>query len=499
MLRNKLVSFIKRYSQWFMPITVLMVAMMVFLLIFLYHMTGDSRSHAQADIVADALLLERSVDLKQKAGISVLSMLQKAMEWKDAPYTDEEATAVMEKILADSTDAGPGYQAAVFLADGTGLIRTKEESVRLTEPVGWFDRIQALSPGETKTIHVTNDGIWDLDPNYGAVVHVGAFNFADGSKGYVLYFDSSWTEALSVTGKGKSLMTIVDDDWNILIRSSVSDYFVRGTNYWTLVGDEKTNYAMKTYLKTRTSKYNIYNAPNDYTVVVIPMENSTWAACVSVSDHYIGSLSSVYFLNTKKLVIEMIISVLVFFALLILMNTISTIKRNRENKALGEKADQDQLTGLRNKAATERDISEFMRNNTTTQSVLFILDIDNFKTVNDTMGHSFGDDVLHEFGFSLGAMFRASDIAGRIGGDEFMVFVKNLPSDDLVEKESKKIREFIKSFRAGEGVKREITASAGAAIFPRDGVDFDTLYKSADKALYESKRSGKRQLSFFRH
>ncbi|MBR5115763.1 MAG: GGDEF domain-containing protein, partial [Lachnospiraceae bacterium] len=421
-------------------------------------------------------------------------------------YTREAATEPVDEnfenyptalnVLNGAREAGSGYMAMLLSDAGRGFYVMEDGPHPVQKILPWFQEIASLSPGEKLTFHVKDDGITSLQEDIGAVACVACFDWTDGTKGYCLYFDRSWEEELLLTGKGKSLMTIVDIDGTILMRSNISDYFVRGENYWKLLGTNAE--ASAKYHITRKDNYAVYDATSDYTVIEIPMTGTTWAVCVSVSDIYVNNVTNKYFTNTKRLLIELAISVVGFFVLLFVMNLISKKKHLRESQALGDKADHDQLTGLRNKAATERDIEEFMRLNPNQQSLLFILDIDDFKSVNDTMGHSFGDDVLHEFGFRLGSMFRASDIAGRIGGDEFMVFVKNIGDDATIEHEARKIREFIKSFRAGEGVKREITASSGAAVFPADGRDFETLYKSADKALYESKRSGKRQLSFFR-
>ena len=130
--------------------------------------------------------------------------------------------------------------------------------------------------------------------------------------------------------------------------------------------------------------------------------------------------------------------------------------------------------------------------------MLFILDIDNFKKINDTMGHAFGDEVLRSLGQQIGVIFRATDIIGRIGGDEFMIFLKGVSDKQAVYKEAKKVENFFKNFQAGEYVKYAATASIGVAIFPHEGNDFETLYKAADQGLYKAKKRGKNQLAFYR-
>ncbi len=491
-MSNTIRKWIKQYSQWFTPIILFIIAIGVFLAIFLSHTIDDSHHRAQAEVVADALLLEKTVDIRLNSDIAITKMLRDSLASVEVFEVDDP---VFVGALRDSVKAGSGYMSAVFddtgrcayySADGAGEIRLSPDI---------FAAVADLQPGDIKVFHITEDGISELEKDIGAVVCACGFEYAGGGTGYCAYFDSSWGELLAKTGKAKALMTIVDKDGKILIRSGVSDYFVRGEDYWKLIGGTASTTAK--YHIIQHDDYAIYDATGGYTVIEVPLSGVQWAACISVSGAYIKSLSNIYFNSTRQFVIELIISVVVFFALLIILNLVSKIKRQKESLILGDKADTDQLTGLKNKAATERDISEYMRENPTTQSLLFILDIDDFKGVNDTMGHSFGDEVLREFGFGLSSMFRASDVAGRIGGDEFMVFVKNIPNEDTIEKEAKKIRDFISTFRAGNSVMREITASSGCAVYPADGEDFDTLYKAADKALYKSKNSGKRQLSFY--
>ena len=90
-----------------------------------------------------------------------------------------------------------------------------------------------------------------------------------------------------------------------------------------------------------------------------------------------------------------------------------------------------------------------------------------------------------------------TDIIGRTGGDEFTIFLKSLKDDSNTLSEAQKLIAFFKDFEAGEYVKYSATASIGAAIFPADGKDFETLYKAADQALYKAKERGKNQLAFY--
>ena len=129
---------------------------------------------------------------------------------------------------------------------------------------------------------------------------------------------------------------------------------------------------------------------------------------------------------------------------------------------------------------------------------MFILDIDNFKKINDTMGHAFGDTLLKTLGKEIKTEFRMTDIIGRTGGDEFMVFLKDVTDDLIIEREANRITRFFHDFKAGgEYVKYSASASIGAAIFPDDAKNFKDLYMAADQALYKAKKRGKNQLAFY--
>ena len=132
---------------------------------------------------------------------------------------------------------------------------------------------------------------------------------------------------------------------------------------------------------------------------------------------------------------------------------------------------------------------------------MIILDIDDFKIVNDTLGHAAGDRVLQNMGRILKENFTDDDYLGRIGGDEFCVLVNARMSEnegfrEHIESKCESLCEALRNGLSGdEGI--EISASVGAAIFPESGKSFAELYSACDKALYFAKRSGKNRYSIF--
>lgn len=232
-------------------------------------------------------------------------------------------------------------------------------------------------------------------------------------------------------------------------------------------------------------------------LIYVPLGMNQWGVVLGVDQAYVDGLVDHQWKDTKGMFISLIVVVFAYGCFVMVIDMIGRIRDNQQKKELEDKADTDLLTGLNNKLATERKIKDYMAKNPCSQSMMFLLDVDNFKTVNDTMGHAFGDEVLSALGEEISAIFRASDIIGRVGGDEFMIFLKAVPSPEVVRKEAKKVEDFFRSFQVGEKEKYDVRASIGVAVFPHEGSDFETLYKAADQGLYKAKRRGKNQLAFY--
>ena len=156
------------------------------------------------------------------------------------------------------------------------------------------------------------------------------------------------------------------------------------------------------------------------------------------------------------------------------------------------RAENDALTGLYNKGATVQLIENAIQDSKKdTLNALMIIDLDNFKEVNDLLGHAQGDQVLVDTANALNDIFKGGDIVGRIGGDEFVVFMKSLnaiSNADLLA--NKVVRNVDYSFDY-EDRQIHVTCSVGVAIFPYHGKDYEELFNKADKAVYTAKANGK--------
>lgn len=173
-----------------------------------------------------------------------------------------------------------------------------------------------------------------------------------------------------------------------------------------------------------------------------------------------------------------------------------TEARNAQDD-LRRRAERDALTGLYNREETERQIHRHLACEPDESCALFMIDTDNFKLVNDSQGHLFGDAVLSELAAIMKKLTRQTDVVGRIGGDEFMVFLKDIPSVRAAAKKAEELLELFRHLFNDEKQLLEITCSIGVAVYPRDGKDFQSLYHSADQALYQAKNQGKNQYVIF--
>lgn len=162
-----------------------------------------------------------------------------------------------------------------------------------------------------------------------------------------------------------------------------------------------------------------------------------------------------------------------------------------EFETASSKSKHDLLTGLYNKRSFEEEVQKTIDNQKPEEvSVLLIFDFDNFKTINDTYGHAVGDEVLKAFGSVLVRAFRTHDIIGRIGGDEFMVFMPQMSAEHL-KRPDEISQEILNELAATVvGPAKAFSCSIGIGTDSK-GYNFQTLYKLADKALYQSKENGK--------
>lgn len=475
----------------FIRTAILVALFMLFIIVVLWRQTNTLKEIQEGSIDIQISAVTNMYSMKVENELAALKSIAEPIRIILSKVKDNEklaatALAVLEEdVRAD--------EAALLETDGNG-VNARGESVYY-DPELYMDQINAkgsayfyLNNGEVAFAAPIADGTAisrilflkydssNLDRQFS--------NFQFGREAWVIIAD----------GDGKALYTFSQKSF---------DYVNLDMNIFESLVESKNNDVVKLhsdFSSHEAGSLTLNFKGSDRMVYYQPIGISDWYILIGVPMSY----THIQLQQTSKTISDMmtwiIAGMVLFLVLVILMSVMDKIKGRKKNENLLQLAETDQLTSLYNKVTTEKKIMEFIEDHPDTQSLMFVLDIDNFKKINDTRGHAFGDEVLRSIGHQVKALFRSSDIIGRAGGDEFIIFLKGVREDQFIIREAKKVEDFFQHFQAGEGyVKYSATASIGCAVFPRDAADFETLYKCADKALYTAKQRGKNQLAFFKN
>jgi diguanylate cyclase (GGDEF)-like protein len=175
------------------------------------------------------------------------------------------------------------------------------------------------------------------------------------------------------------------------------------------------------------------------------------------------------------------------------MSIIDITKHVDEHLKLEKKAEQDYLTGLLNRETVQERINYIL--NDDGLHAMIMADIDNFKFYNDQYGHIFGDEIIKCVAQSMKETFRTSDIIGRVGGDEFVIFMKDVRSQDDVLSRLGHLQKRLIEITHEHIKGKDVTLSLGVTLSSKDDT-FLSMYKRADEALYQSKKDGKNCIRF---
>lgn len=158
---------------------------------------------------------------------------------------------------------------------------------------------------------------------------------------------------------------------------------------------------------------------------------------------------------------------------------------------------EDQLTGLMNKKTFIQEVNKMMKKcKSTEMHALFVMDVDHFKNINDTLGHLCGDQVIVDCANAISSHFRKKDMVARFGGDEYVVLMKDTDID-AVKKKCAELNEGLRKEYAVDGKKCNISLSIGVSLIPEHGQSYEHVFSAADKAVYESKQHGRDTYTIF--
>src|SRR5262245_44922927 len=161
-----------------------------------------------------------------------------------------------------------------------------------------------------------------------------------------------------------------------------------------------------------------------------------------------------------------------------------SIERKRYQVQLERQANYDALTGLPNRSLLHDRLRQAVQTQRTPRNIAVVfMDLDHFKFVNDSLGHSVGDKLLKFMGERLRAVLREGDTVGRVGGDEFVLILNDQSNEEVIFRAMQRISAKVAEPIEIEGKEMYVTCSAGISLYPQDGPDVDTLRKHGDEAM----------------
>lgn len=175
------------------------------------------------------------------------------------------------------------------------------------------------------------------------------------------------------------------------------------------------------------------------------------------------------------------------------------LQREKMEKRLWDMAHYDSLTLLPNRSLLEKTLDQVLSQTKQNDEKLFLMfiDLDNFKNINDSYGHTIGDEALIITANTLRQCIREQDVLGRLGGDEFVLIIRDIAQHSDAITVADKILTELNSLPALEGTNTSLSASIGISVYPDDTDDKSELLRNADTAMYQSKNNGRNQYSFY--
>ena len=311
---------------------------------------------------------------------------------------------------------------------------------------------------------------------------------------------------------------IVDRDGNFILASGMS-VFDKYDDLYSFLADS----GFKKENKDTVIRDFIGDRPGATTFQLNNKTNYFCYTPIGINDWYLVSQAPELALNLQTVsmqnpTIMLALQIIILFIILILYiiwrqlryRTAMEASRNElemlnerlqaKNESLKIKAENDLLTELYNKVTSELVITDFLQNDGKDgRHALFVIDLDDFKKINDELGHIYGDKALTDVADGINHCLRTTDIKGRIGGDEFIILLKYIKTDaDIIQKVTEISKKF-NSIPVLFGSDWKIGASIGISVYPDHSENFTELFRKADKAMYYSKEHGKGTYYIYNH
>lgn len=491
---NSIQDDVRRTSmiQWGIAIGILIVIIMVMVTNFSVISRNEAYKSIRSELILQSDIYARDIAHELELAYSAANSVAGIMEDKDKCSNDDIAWYAQNLMSTQDTV----YM--VVIADNEGNGYTDDcERVNISDK-DYF--VVSRNPG----YYITEDDGISHNRAYVMTVPYYQDDICEGTI-YMFISAEKMMELVPTDSYDfKGAFALCDIKGNLLAKAGEDISFLEDGNFLEALqnatfvdGDMNASRVLTRFGNMSKFTFEAKYKEDHKTFISVPLGISDWQYVTILNADYVNRMIDQEWKTAKDMTVQLAVAAVVFILLVVTISIINKVHYNERNKELTDKADTDQLTGLNNKIATERKIQEYIEQNPDKQCLFFLFDIDNFKKINDTLGHAFGDEVLRSLGRQLSNEFRVTDIIGRTGGDEFILFLKDIKTDELLEKEAKRFVNFFHSFQAGEYVKYSATSSIGATVFPRDAKDYYGLYTAADSALYEAKRQGKNRMVFY--
>lgn len=476
---------IKRY---FLIIGIFLIFMVVSLLFFLSWLQKDVETNSQKGVATN--VERQSYHLKSIIDIqfNYLSGMSSYLGEKEDVFCRENKKLIQSIVKEQDLDL-------IAIMDENGDAYYNNGAKKSVKNRGYFKKamqgkkvlsspLESKVDGKTKVIlavPIYKDGrtvgVLGASYNVGALNQMLFDDIYDGV-GFSMIIDSSGR--IISCDSGKSYRKIGIDD-------NVYDFYVKSGEV-SKADMEQT----KKNVKAQKSGILVLSENKEVRYFAYePLGINDWMLCYMVPQS--KAQEEFQFIGNREVLLFAVIGVgVITFLILVFQRT------SMKQKKMREIASRDGLTQLYNKVGTEHLINEWLDSeNSKAGGVMLMMDVDYFKQINDNYGHAVGDRVLYKVGYLLKSSFRENDIVGRIGGDEFLIFMKGVTSEEFAIHRMESLQQYLRELPIAELKEHTLTCSMGAAFMPKDGASFEELYKHADEALYVTKRSGRDGFSIY--
>lgn len=481
-------------TQWAIPTAILFT----YVLVTLYSFSSDMKADAKYTVRQKISDYNDSLIISFNAKMDIARAVADAMSDVVAEEikAGNEPQNIVEKAIKPTLETAYAKDAKILDKTGKGIAASGRDAQ--AEDDAAFNRciseqsIIASDPYE-------RDGFWYVD------IYAPIESGSDSAAVLAYEFIVDVFDGIPTSSKfdGRTCYALLSSDGTVISLAG-RNVLSKGENIFdsdNISISPSTEGRTKSNLNNRNAGYTDCTVAGEGRVMVYdPAAYSGLTVASVVTQSYVDNEVHSTYGDMESILIRVVVAMIAFFVAILAINLANKAVNTKHNQTLQEKAETDLLTGLLNKISTEQKVTDYLAEakNKDQNAILFLIDIDNFKKVNDTMGHAFGDELLAGLGLGLSTLFRATDIVGRIGGDEFLVLMRNItPDKETKKREAEKLLTFFRDFKVGEYVQYRCTASIGGAVFSQDGGDFEELYRAADTAMYESKRHGKNRVAYY--